>query len=80
MSRIRNSQGALKRAAVGISIVSIPQAERRQRHAKEQSVVKNNSKRKNIDRFHKIIQEVDDEISQVSLGFASVASPFTART
>jgi cation-transporting ATPase 13A1 len=35
---------------------------------------------KNTDSLRKSLFEVDDEISQVSLGFASVASPFTART
>jgi hypothetical protein len=42
--------------------------------------VKDNPKKKNVTHLQKLLLEADDEISQVSLGFASVASPFTART
>ena len=94
-------KGALKKAAVGVSIISIPEAEKKQREVvngieklkrKERGVRKGdgtgsqktktaqNSERKKNESLRKILFEVDSEISQVSLGFASVASPFTART
>ena len=91
-----NDVGALRRAHVGISIISAPEVEAKQRSATKtvlqvKSEQKKGRKRKNIkkeSRDHNItslekslreLQEVQDELDQVELGDASIASPFTSR-
>ena len=104
-----NDVGALKKAHVGVSIISVPDLEAKQRSAndvisaakaeekKERKAAKkkdgkckssssssnrNNSKRSRADRVNRSLQalaEAEDELNYVSLGNASVASPFTSR-
>ena len=111
-----NDVGALKQAHVGVSIVSVPGLEKKQRSAqdeisaakaeerKEQRKAKKAAKKKikekdapsrnkspkaskkpkknRIERIEQSLQalrEAEDELNFVSLGNASVASPFTSR-
>jgi len=87
-----NDVGALKRAHVGISIISAPELEAKQRVAtatitkeqrKERKARKEGKcKRKNrkLEESLQLIQEAQNELDQVELGDASVASPFTSRS
>lgn len=90
-----NDVGALRRAHVGISIISAPEVEAKQRSAsKAMSKVKadhkkgrrkNSSKKEfrarkiSLEKTLRELQEVQDELDQIELGDASVASPFTSR-
>jgi len=91
-----NDVGALRRAHVGISIISAPEVEAKQRlavdtisqakaeqrkerkkkGAKSSSRVKSTSA---LEKSLKQLQEAQDELDQVELGDASIASPFTSR-
>jgi len=87
-----NDVGALRRAHVGISIISSPEVEAKQRHAsgtisrlkKERKKAKSSKRVKNSDALAledsiRQLQEAQDELDQVELGDASIASPFTSR-
>jgi manganese-transporting P-type ATPase len=86
-----NDVGALKRAHVGISIISAPELEAKQREAtaaiaKEQRKEKKarkegKAKKKNgrLEESLRQLQATQNELDQVELGDASMASPFTSR-
>ena len=109
-----NDVGALKQAHVGISIVSVPDLEAKQRNAddaisavkaeerrerkKEKAAAKKrkesskgsssstnkrqkqrSSRAERIERSLQALAAAEDELNYVSLGNASVASPFTSR-
>ncbi len=96
-----NDVGALKQAHIGVSIISVPELEGKQRLAndvisavrseekRERRSLKTNknsskvgSKRKRaeqVERSLRALAEAEDELNFVSLGNASVASPFTSR-
>ena len=103
-----NDVGALKKAHVGVSIISVPDLEAKQRSAnieidaarreekKERKAAKkaksssssttsanrNRPKKSRADRVNRSLQalaEAEEELNFVSLGNASVASPFTSR-
>ena len=91
-----NDVGALRRAHVGISIISSPEVEAKQRSvskavsqakaekkkerkkkgAKKESRARNKS---TLEKSLRELQEAQDELDQVELGDASIASPFTSR-
>ncbi|KAL7459250.1 hypothetical protein ACHAWC_011327 [Mediolabrus comicus] len=99
-----NDVGALKQAHVGVSIISVPDLEAKQRSANEtisavraedkkerKSSKKHSNKSKSsgkkskqsraerIERSLQALAEAEEELHYVSLGNASVASPFTSR-
>jgi cation-transporting ATPase 13A1 len=100
-----NDVGALKQAHVGVSIISVPDLEAKQRSAndtisavraedkKERKTSKKHSKNgpkssgkklkqsraERIERSLQALAEAEEELHYVSLGNASVASPFTSR-
>lgn len=100
-----NDVGALKQAHVGVSIISVPDLEAKQRSAndtisavraedkKERKSSKKHSKSRSkssgkkskqsraerIERSLQALAEAEEELHHVSLGNASVASPFTSR-
>ena len=91
-----NDVGALRRAHVGISIISAPEVEAKERSAKKamsqvKAKQKKERKKKNtkkeprarnvssIEKSLRELQEAQDELDQVELGDASIASPFTSR-
>ena len=96
-----NDVGALKQAHVGVSIISVPELEGKQRLANDvisavrsvekrerrssktkKTSSKGGSKRKRaeqVERSLRALAEAEDELNFVSLGNASVASPFTSR-
>ena len=100
-----NDVGALKQAHVGVSIISVPDLEAKQRSAndtisavkaedkKERKSSKKRSKNgphssgkrskqsraERIERSLQALAEAEEELNYVSLGNASVASPFTSR-
>ena len=79
-----NDVGALKRAHVGISIVSAPEVEAKQREASH-SINQAKKKGKKSSRFSleeslKQLQEAQQELDHAELGDASVAAPFTSRS
>ncbi|KAL3759437.1 hypothetical protein ACHAWU_000736 [Discostella pseudostelligera] len=94
-----NDVGALKRAHVGVSIISVPDLEakqrlandvisavrseeKRERKSSKKSSSKSGNKRRRAERVERSLRalaEAEDELNFVSLGNASVASPFTSR-
>lgn len=87
-----NDVGALKQAHVGISIISMPEIEAKHRSAKEaiksakkeqKSSNKKSSRKsssKSIEQSLQELAEAQEQLHEVALGDASVASPFTSRT
>jgi cation-transporting ATPase 13A1 len=81
--------GALQKAHVGVSIISVPDVESKQRDALDAIKSKQKKRRKDkkpkklednqLEGYLKELAEAEDELMHVSLGNASVASPFTAR-
>lgn len=91
-----NDVGALRRSHVGISIISDPEVEAKQRAfsktlsrakadqkkerkkkgSKKSSRVMNTSA---LEKSMRQLQEVQDDLDQIELGDASIASPFTSR-
>jgi len=89
-----NDTPSLKRAHVGISIISAPGAESKQRKAnaslsklrkqqrkdkKAKKSSKNSSRGQSVEESLRLLREAQEEIDQIELGDASVASPFTSR-
>jgi magnesium-transporting ATPase (P-type) len=88
-----NDVGALKRAHVGISIISAPEVEAKQRKASTKlseaklgrnssgktTKTKKKSKSVTIEESLRQLREAQEELEQVELGDASVAAPFTSR-
>ena len=81
-----NDVGALKRAHVGISIISAPEVESKQRAASEhirqtkKANSRSGSKRKaSLEESMQRLREAQEELDHVELGDASVAAPFTSR-
>ncbi len=92
-----NDVGALKMSHVGISIISVPDVEAKQREAldglakirteeengnkkeKKGKKKKKKNRKKNWEEHVKALAEAEEELNSVSLGDASVASPFTSR-
>jgi len=81
-----NDVGALKRAHVGISIISDPLIEKKQRSLSDKaaSVTKKGKatkiKKGTRESYLRQLAEIQDEIDDVELGDASVAAPFTSRS
>jgi manganese-transporting P-type ATPase len=81
-----NDVGALKRAHVGISIISAPEIEAKQRDASSKLAKAKSAKSKkktvqksSIQDSIRQLQEAQDDLAHVELGDASVAAPFTSR-
>jgi manganese-transporting P-type ATPase len=78
-----NDVGALKRASVGISIVSAPEVEEKQRNASERMKRAKHGTTKpsrgKFDESMRELREAQDMLEYVELGDASVAAPFTSR-
>lgn len=82
-----NDVGALKMSHCGISIISVPDVEAKQRdamdgliQAQDQKKKKKKTKNKKTWEDHmQALAEAEQELSSVALGDASVASPFTSR-
>jgi manganese-transporting P-type ATPase len=89
-----NDVGALKRAHVGISLISAPgveskQAEANEKVAEAKAEQKQNGKSKkkkskksratSLEESLRLLQEAQEELDRVELGDASVAAPFTSR-
>jgi len=80
-----NDVGALKQAHVGVSIISVPELEDKERKANEAlaALKRGKKKEKNARALEKSLQQLasaQEDLNQVAMGDASVASPFTART
>ena len=73
-----NDVGALKEAHVGISIISAPEIEHKISSARRKLTKKSKAKQ-NKKSFQELV-DAQEELAQVSLGDASMASPFTSRT
>jgi len=91
-----NDVGALKMSHCGISIISVPEVEAKQRNAingllnlqkedkgkkskKKRKREKTKSSKKSWEENVRALAEAEDELNNVALGDASVASPFTSR-
>mmetsp|Transcript_7115 Transcript_7115/g.13481 ORF Transcript_7115/g.13481 Transcript_7115/m.13481 type:complete len:1425 (+) Transcript_7115:81-4355(+) len=85
-----NDVGALKMSHCGISIVSVPELEAKQREAingltstrnskKTKDTKKSRARSKTLDDHMRALAEAQEELHNVALGDASVASPFTSR-
>jgi cation-transporting ATPase 13A1 len=84
-----NDVGALKRAHVGISIISDPEIEAKQREAghklsrargdKINGKSKKSKKYSSVDESLRQLREAQEDLDLVELGDASVAAPFTSR-
>jgi cation-transporting ATPase 13A1 len=77
-----NDVGALKRASVGISIVSAPEVESRQRNATENLKLAKQDKamsKTKVTESMRELRDAQDQLEYVELGDASVAAPFTSR-
>jgi cation-transporting ATPase 13A1 len=87
-----NDVGALRRADVGISLISAPEVEAKQRAASEaisrertqQKKAKKEGKRRvkpsSFEETLRQLREAQEELESVELGDASIASPFTSRS
>jgi cation-transporting ATPase 13A1 len=87
-----NDVGALRRASVGISLISAPEIEAKQRAASEaisrertqQKKAKKEGKRRvkpaTFEESLRQLREAQEELESVELGDASIASPFTSRS
>jgi len=81
-----NDVGALKQAHVGISIISVPELEAKERKAKEAVMAMKGTKKKKtkhaktLERSLQDLAAAQEDLNHVALGDASVASPFTSRT
>jgi magnesium-transporting ATPase (P-type) len=81
-----NDVGALKQAHVGISIISVPELEAKERKAKESVQAMKSTKKKKakhartLERSLQDLAAAQEDLNHVALGDASVASPFTSRT
>mmetsp|Transcript_11071 Transcript_11071/g.16261 ORF Transcript_11071/g.16261 Transcript_11071/m.16261 type:complete len:1316 (-) Transcript_11071:26-3973(-) len=89
-----NDVGALKRAHVGISIISAPELEakhraatatiskeyKKERKARKEGKLKKKKKNRRLEDSLRHLQEAQNELDHVELGDASVASPFTSRS
>ncbi|KAG7346895.1 phospholipid-translocating P-type ATPase, flippase [Nitzschia inconspicua] len=87
-----NDTMALRRSHVGISLISSPELEAKQRRAvrlishamtEQKKGVKQKTKSKksksSLEESFRQLQEAQDELDQIDLGDASIASPFTSR-
>lgn len=89
-----NDVGALKRAHVGISIISAPEVESKQREAaakisqvkiddkKDEKLPTKDKKKKRaktLEESMRQLRDAQEELDHVELGDASVAAPFTSR-
>jgi manganese-transporting P-type ATPase len=87
-----NDVGALRRAHVGISLISAPEVEAKQRAAaaalSEERIQQRKAKKEGKRRVKSTtfqeslrqLQEAQEELEYAELGDASIASPFTSRT
>lgn len=88
-----NDVGALRRASVGISLISAPEVEAKQRAAGEaisrertqQKKAKKEGRRRakpshTFEESLRQLREAQEELESVELGDASIASPFTSRS